>query len=118
MVKLDALSRHSAWMLFVSSFCLCVQKNHLNVTMFICFLFFNMHLHLGELVNEMIKIYIFKNFGGKIAFLRFWRKIIFAVFAEKCVLTKKSVFLWFWRKNMVFAVLAGILSFCGFGGKK
>ena len=76
------------------------------------FHFFN--LHLGGLVNKITKIY-FLRFGGKITFLRFWRKI-FLRFLRKIVFLRKkcifvilaeNTFLWVWQK----------ICFCGFGGK-
>ena len=84
--------------------------NHLNTTIFVCFLFVNLHLHLGGLVNKMTKIY-FLRFGRKISFLRFWQKY-FAGF-EKNVFLTKNAFLWFWRKNTFLQVWRGN-AFCGF----
>ena len=101
---------------FVYTSSLYIQMNHLNVTMFVCFLFLKLHLLSGGLINKMIKnIFLkFLIFGEKITFLRFWRKIMFSVFAEKCVLTKNAFFR-FQRKNtFFFAVLAENLHFLRF----
>ena len=82
MVHLDALSRYYIWVLFVSSFRLCIQMHNLNESsecnyVRLLFYFFNLHLHPGGLVNEMTKIYFFNFFFGKIAFLRFGGKPFF-----------------------------------------
>ena len=99
--------------------------NHLNAAMFVCFSFFNLHLHPGGLVNTMTKISLFM-FRRKNSIFTILAENVFAVFEEKCVLTKKcSAFLWFWRKihflwvwrKIRFCGFGGKNTFCGFGGK-
>ena len=105
MIHLDVLFRCFIWVLFVSLLRQCSQI-HLDISMFICFSSFNLHLHLGGLINKMTKIY-FLMFRLKIAFLLFWRKLFFAVFEEKCVFDEK----------MHFCGVDGKIRFYGFGGK-
>ena len=133
MVNLDVLSRCFIWVLFVSSFRSCIQMNHQNTSMFVCFSFFNLHLHPGALVNKKAKIFFFYvsaekqhfySFGGKI-FLWFFKKnvfltkrCIFCGFGGKYVFMgfTENTFLWVWRK-ISFCGYGGKCTFCGFDGK-
>ena len=68
-----------------------------HTSMFICFSFFNLHLHPGGFVNKMTKIYIFY------------------VSAENSIFTVLAkIFLQFLKKNVCFDEK---IHFCGFGGK-
>ena len=81
----------------VSSFRLCIQMNHLNATMFVCFSFVNLHMHPGGLVNKMTKIYFFYVSAENIIFTVLAK--IFLQFLRKNVFLTKNAFLWFWREN-------------------
>ena len=108
----DGPSRCLIEMLHLGIVCFFISSMHpdesseCNYVCLFFYYFFNLHLHPGGLINEMTKIY----------FLNFWRESsIFTVsaknnfygFCEKCVLTKKCVFV----------VLAAKYVFYGFGGK-